>query len=256
MNEMKQGNLSLVGLGPGNMENMTFAALKAVKEAEVIVGYGVYVELIREHIEGKKIIETGMGGEIERTKAALAEAGSGKIVSLVCSGDSSLYGLAGLAYELNDQMGLGVQIKVFPGITSASSCNSILGAPIVEDFCTISLSDYMTPWEKIEMRVDLAAKADFAIAFYNPRSKARPDRLEKAMNIIKKVADAKTLVGVVRNAYREDQSSWISSLEDFDCEKVDMFCTVIVGNSKTRLIGGKMVTSRGYKIDSDIRRNV
>ena len=256
LNAMKQGHLNLVGLGPGNMENMTFGALKVINEAEVIAGYGVYIDLIRDYIDGKKVIETGMGGEIARTKAALIEAGSGKIVSLVCSGDASLYGLAGLAYELNSQLGLNIPIKVFPGITAASSCNSILGAPIVEDFCTISLSDYMTPWEKIEMRLELAAKADFVIAFYNPRSKARPDRLEIALKIIRKSASAKTPVGVVRNAYREDQSSWISTLEDFDCEKVDMFCTVIVGNSNTKVIDGKMVTSRGYKIDSDTRRNV
>ena len=245
------GKLSLVGLGPGNIDNMTVGALEAVKAAEVVVGYGVYVDQVREFAIGKKIIETGMGGEIERTKAALLEASEGNRVVLVCSGDASLYGLAGLAYELKEQGKLKVELRVFPGVTSAISCNSILGAPIVEDFCTISLSDYMTPWEKIEKRLELAAQADFVIALYNPRSKARPDGLERALKLVGKVLPEETPVGVVRNAYREDQSSWFSTLREFDCEKVDMFCTVMIGNTKTRVIDGKLVTSRGYKIDTD-----
>lgn len=254
--KMKKGCLSLVGLGPGNVENMTIGALEAVKAAEVIVGYSVYVEQVRPYSEGKRIIETGMGGEIERTKAALQEAEAGHETVLVCSGDASLYGLAGLAHELKEKDGLQAEIRVWPGVTSAISCNSILGAPIVEDFCTISLSDYMTSWDKIERRLELAAEADFVIALYNPRSKARPDGLEKALKLVGKSLPGNTPVGVVRNAYREGQDSWVSTLGAFDCEKVDMFCTVMIGNRNTRILNGKMITSRGYKIDTDTGRDV
>ncbi len=245
------GSLGLIGLGPGNLENMTIGALEEIKAADVVVGYGVYVDQIRAQAEGKRIIETGMGGERERTLEALKEAEGGAKTVLVCSGDSSLYGLAGLAYELQAAHGLQAEIRVFPGVTSAISCNSILGAPIVEDFCTISLSDYMTPWSKIEGRLECAAKGDFAIALYNPRSKARPDGLEKAIGVLRRIAGDGIPVGVVRNAYRDGQSSWISTLGSFDCERVDMFCTVIIGNSNTKVLEGKIVTSRGYKIDTN-----
>jgi len=245
-----KGKIFVIGLGPGDPGNMTVRAYQAIESCQVLVGYTVYIEQVRELSQGKEIIKKGMGQEVERGKIALEKALEGNTVGVVCSGDAGVYGMAGLILELLKDHGEREQIscEVIPGITSALSCSSLLGAPIVEDFCTISLSDYMTPWERIMTRLENACAGDFTIALYNPRSLARPEYLHKAMDVVKKYRHGDTPVGIVRNAYREDQSIVITKLTDFDPESVDMFCTVIIGNSKTYVAHGRMITSRGYQL--------
>jgi precorrin-3B C17-methyltransferase len=244
-----KGNIYIIGLGPGKLGNMTTKAIETIKSCEVIAGYKVYIEQIRELIHNKKIICNGMGKEILRCELAIEEASQGKMVGLVCSGDAGPYGMAGLVLELINKKNIqNVEIEIIPGITAAISCSSLLGAPIVEDFCTISLSDYMTPYNKILKRIELAAKGEFIIAIYNPRSSKRQDYLSEAINIIRKEREDDTPVGIVRMAYREEQSIIRTTISNVEIENVDMFCTIIVGNKQTKWINNYMVTSRGYKI--------
>lgn len=244
------GKIYVIGLGPGDAGNMTQRALQAIEECQVLVGYTVYIEQVRELSEGKEIVKKGMGQEIDRGKIAVEKGAEGYTVGVVCSGDGGVYGMAGLILELlkDHPQRENISCQVIPGITSALSCSSLLGAPIVEDFCTISLSDYMTPWEKIITRLEKACEGDFTIAIYNPRSLARPDYLGIALDVIKKYRTGDTPIGIVRNAYREDQSVQVTTLKEFDPESIDMFCTLIIGNSKTYIANGLMITSRGYKI--------
>ncbi|MBC7959134.1 MAG: precorrin-3B C(17)-methyltransferase [Vallitaleaceae bacterium] len=239
-----------IGIGPGNLEGMTLRARTALEACEVVVGYHVYVEQVRPLITDQIVFENGMGQEKDRCEKAIGLALEGKSVAMVCSGDSGLYGMAGLLYELleRDQLLQDVSLEVIPGVTSALSCSSLLGAPIVEDFCTISLSDYMTDQKKIHLRLELAAKADFTMAIYNPRSSKRPEYLKEAVEIILKERQPETPVGIIRNAYREDQTILRTTLGEVPYEEVDMFCTLLIGNSKTRWIGEYMVTSRGYSL--------
>lgn len=239
-----------IGIGPGSLEGMTLRAKAALESCEVLVGYHVYVEQVRALMTNQVIFENGMGQEKDRCEKAIELAVEGKIVSMVCSGDSGLYGMAGLLYELleREQLLNEVSIEVIPGVTSALSCASLLGAPIVEDFCTISLSDYMTAHDKIQKRIELATKADFTIALYNPRSSKRPAYLRQAIEIILKERSSQTPVGIVRNAYRENQILIRTTLGQVPYEEVDMFCTVLIGNSNSRWIGDYMVTSRGYEL--------
>lgn len=245
-----KGKIYVIGLGPGDPGNMTMRAFQAIEKCQVLVGYTVYIEQVKELSEGKEIIRKGMGQEIERGRIAVDKAAAGHTVGVVCSGDAGVYGMAGLILELLKDHPFREEIscEVIPGITSALSCSSLLGAPIVEDFCTISLSDYMTPWERIITRVEKACEGDFTLAIYNPRSLARPDYLGLALEVIKNYRNEDTPVGIVRNAYREDQSVVLTTLKDFDPETIDMFCTLIIGNSKTYIANGLMITPRGYKI--------
>ncbi|MCT4598947.1 MAG: precorrin-3B C(17)-methyltransferase [Vallitalea sp.] len=245
-----KGKIYVVGIGPGCIDSMTNNAYEAIKESEVIAGYKVYVEQISSLINNKKVIQKGMGKEIERCQMAIEEATKGKIVAMVCSGDAGLYGMSGLIFELvhNKNLENTVEIEVIPGVTAALSCASLLGAPIVEDFCTISLSDYMTPYNKILKRVEYATKADFTIALYNPRSSKRQNYLSEAIDIIRNERNSDTPVGIVRMAYREEQEIIRTNLGDINVEDVDMFCTIIIGNKQTKWLDNSMVTSRGYKI--------
>lgn len=245
-----KGKIYVVGIGPGSIDSMTTKAHEAIKESEVIAGYKVYVEQISSLIDNKKVIQKGMGKEIERCQMAIEEANKGKIVAMVCSGDAGLYGMSGLIFELvhNKNLENTVEIEVIPGVTAALSCASLLGAPIVEDFCTISLSDYMTPYDKILKRVEYATKADFTIALYNPRSSKRQNYLSEAIDIIRNERNSDTPVGIVRMAYREEQEIVRTKLGDINVEDVDMFCTIIIGNKQTKWLDNSMVTSRGYKI--------
>ena len=245
-----KNKLFLIGIGPGGIENMTIRAYQCIQSCEVLAGYTVYIEQVKELCEGKRIIQKGMGQEIERCKLAIEEALTGSRTAIVCSGDASLYGMAGLTYELLHKLSLTdeIDVEVIPGITSATSCSSLLGAPIVEDFCTISLSDYMVDWEKILCRLEKAAEADFTIALYNPKSKARPGHLKEAVERLLKHRNSSTPVGIVRNAYREEQNITLTTLGDLDYEMVDMFCTLIIGNSSSYIQNGKMITPRGYKL--------
>ena len=238
--------LTVVGIGPGNEENMTLRAIKALEEAQVIVGYHVYVELVKDRYPGKEFLTTGMTREAERCRMALEEAKKGKNVAMVCSGDSGVYGMAALCYELRGEDAQ-PEIEVVAGLTAACSGGAVLGAPLTHDFAVISLSDRLTPWEKIEARLRHAAQADLAIAIYNPKSKGRPDHLARACDILMEVLPESRICGVVRSIGREGEAAELMSLGQLRNYDADMFCTVFIGNEMTRAIAGKMVTPRGYR---------
>ncbi len=238
--------LYVVGIGPGEYEQMTIKAIKALEESEVIVGYTVYVDLIKDHFGEKDFLTTPMKREVDRCILAFEEARKGKIVSLVCSGDSGVYGMAELILSIGEDF-KDVKVEVIPGITAASSGAAVLGAPLIHDFAVISLSDLLTPWEKIEERLDCAAKADFVICLYNPSSKKRYDYLQKACDIMLRHASENTICGVVRNIGRDGESMEVMTLKELRDKQVDMFTTVYIGNSQTKVVSGKMVTPRGYK---------
>lgn len=240
-------SLYVVGLGPGNAALLTPQAACALEQAEVIVGYTLYVDLVPPHLlEGKEVISTGMMGEMKRCGLALDEIASGKRTAMVCSGDPGIYAMAGLVYELMEERDLWVETEIIPGVSALSATAALLGAPLMHDFATISLSDLMTPWDVIEKRLSCAAEGDFVIAIYNPKSKKRNWQLDRALELVCEHQPATIPVGVVRNAYRENQEIIISTLGEFDTNVVDMLSTVIIGNASTRMIHQKMVTPRGY----------
>lgn len=236
----------VVGIGPGEYEQMTIKAAKALEESSVIVGYTVYVDLVEEHFKGKEFLTTPMKKEVDRCVLAFEEAAKGKTVSLICSGDSGIYGMAELILEVGQDF-KDVEVEVIPGITAASSGASVLGAPLIHDFSVISLSDLLTPWEKIEQRLECAAKADFVICLYNPSSKKRHDYLQKACDLVLKYASKETVCGIVKNIGREGECAEVMTLEQLRDTQVDMFTTVFIGNSQTKVINNKMVTPRGYR---------
>ena len=238
--------LYIVGIGPGNYENMTIRADKALAESRVIVGYPVYVDLVKDRYPGKELLSTPMTQEADRCRMAIEEAQKGKTVAMVCSGDSGIYGMASLIYEILGEE-TGVEVEVIPGLTAACSGGAVLGAPLTHDFAVISLSDRLTPWEKIETRLDYAAKADLSIVIYNPKSHGRPDHLRKACDILLKTLPEDRLCGVVRNIGREGQHRTLLTLKELRDFDADMFCTVFIGNAQTKCIAGNMVTPRGYR---------
>ncbi len=240
------GKLSVVGIGPGNYENMTFAADLALQQCQVIVGYHVYVDLVRERYPDKEFLTTPMTRETERCRMALEEARRGKDVAMICSGDSGIYGMAALLYELRGESGE-PEIRVIPGLTSACSGAALLGAPLTHDFAVISLSDRLTPWEKICRRLRAAAEADLSIALYNPASRGRPDHLRRACDVLLEILPADRCCAVARNIGREGEERRYYTLGQLRDAEVDMFCTVFIGNEMTRMIGGRMVTPRGYR---------
>lgn len=239
----------VVGLGPGQQNQITPKAIEALEQSDVIAGYTVYVDLIRDRFEGKQFISTPMKKESERCKLAIEEALKGQSVSMVCSGDAGVYGMAGLMYEMAETMGVinQVEINVISGITAACSGAALLGAPLIHDFVVISLSDLLTPWELIEKRLEAAAMADFSIVLYNPSSIKRHDYLKKACDIILKYRSEDNICGYAENIGRKGESATVTTLKKLKDTEVNMFTTVFIGNSKTKNIGGKMVTPRGYK---------
>ena len=239
------GKLTIVGIGPGNYDNMTIAADRALRECDVIVGYTVYVDLVQERYPGKELLSTPMTREAERCTLALEEAEK-RNVALVCSGDSGIYGMAALVYELRGER-TAPEIEVIPGLTAACSGGALLGAPLTHDFAVISLSDRLTPWEKIVTRLDYAAKADLSIVIYNPKSHGRPDHLAKACDVLLKTLPGDRPCGVVRNIGRQGQSKTVLTLKELRDFDADMFCTVFVGNAMTKVIDGNLVTPRGYR---------
>ena len=238
--------LYVVGLGPGGREYMTGEARAALEEAELLCGYTVYIDLIRADYPDKEVLATPMTQEIERCRMAVEAAESGKTVAMVCSGDAGVYGMAGLIYETAGENSP-VEIVVVPGITAALSGAAVLGAPLTHDFAVISLSDLLTPWETIEKRLRAAGEADFCICLYNPSSKKRADYLKRACGILLESRDPQNACGWVKNIGREGQESRVMTLSELMEEKVDMFTTVFIGNSSTRVMGGKLVTPRGYE---------
>lgn len=238
--------LYVVGIGPGNAENLTIRADEALRSCDVIVGYQVYVELVRGRYPDKEFLTTGMTREVERCQLALRLAADGKKTAIICSGDSGVYGMAALIYELRDSSSL-PEIEVIPGLTAACSGAALLGAPLTHDFAVISLSDRLTSWETIEQRLDAAAKADLAVVLYNPASRGRPDHLRRACDILLRTLPANRLCGIARNIGREGESCRILSLGELRDVSVDMFCTIFIGNAMTKEIGGRLVTPRGYR---------
>lgn len=240
--------LYVIGIGPGSQAAMTLEALDAINDAEIIVGYKTYTHLVKHLTGDKEVIKTGMCKEIERCQAALDLAAGGRKVALISSGDAGIYGMAGLILELVTTQRLDVRLKLIPGVTSSTAAASLLGAPLMHDFCHISLSDLMTPWPVIEKRIINAAQADFVICFYNPRSHGRPDHLAHAFSLISQYQSADTPVGVARAAGRKKQETWLTTLGEMDFTPVDMTCLVIVGNQATYVRDGFMITPRGYEI--------
>ena len=244
---MKRNLVYVVGLGPGDPQFLTAQAKTALENADVLCGYTVYVDLIRSFYPEKEVHATGMTKEIDRCRWALETAQSGKTVALVCSGDAGVYGMASPILELAPNYP-GVEIKVISGLTAALSGGAVLGAPLAHDFCVISLSDRLTPWEIIEKRLACAAMGDFCVAIYNPSSKGRPDYLQRAVRILLQNGKSEeTVCGIVRNIGRERQQSEIITLRELENKQVDMFTTVYIGNKTTKNIESKMVTPRGYR---------
>lgn len=237
--------LSVVGMGPGSYDQMTIRAAQALQEAQVIAGYSVYVDLVKPHFPDKEYLVTPMRQEADRCRMAIDAACAGKSVAMISSGDAGVYGMAGLIYEL--AQGRDLQIEVIPGVTAALSGGAVLGAPLTHDFAVISLSDLLTPWEKIEARLDMAARADFSIVLYNPSSMKRADYLRRAVEILLRHKAPETVCGAVRNIGRDGESYELMSLTELADHQADMFTTVFIGNSQTRNLSGKMVTPRGYK---------
>lgn len=225
---------------------MTYEARSVLEESEVIVGYTLYVNMIKDIIGEKEYLDTGMTREVERCHMALASADAGHTTALVCSGDSGVYGMAGICLEL--AVGYhDVEVEVIPGVTAALSGGAVLGAPLGHDFAVISLSDRLTSWDTIEKRLVGASVADFVICLYNPSSRGRKDYLKKACQIILRYKDEKTVCGYVRNIGRQGEERKVVTLGELSDTEVDMFTTVFVGNTMTKNIAGRMVTPRGYK---------
>lgn len=238
--------IRVVGIGPGDYEEMTLRAANALNACDVIVGYHVYVDLVKDRFPDKEYHTTPMRREADRCRIALDLAREGRDVAMICSGDAMVYGMAGLIYELRGE-DAEPEVEVVGGLTAAISGGTRLGAPLTHDFCVISLSDLLTPWETIEKRLECAALGDFAVALYNPASMKRRDYLQKACDILLRHAKPGTVCGVVRNIGREGEETKIMTLAELRDYQADMFTTAFIGNSQTRVIGGRMVTPRGYR---------
>ena len=244
------GKISVVGIGPGSLDDMTYRARRTIEEATTVVGYKRYVELIAELVDGKKVLDTGMTQEIDRCRAALQEASAGENVVVISSGDAGIYGMAGLVLELLVKMDDAEKPEfggVIPGVSAMSAAAGLLGAPIMHDFVVIRLSDLLTPWEIIQERAELAAKGDFVTALYNPRSHKRVGQIKAVQEIFLRHRTSETPVGIVTGASRANEAVLISRLGDFTKEDINMFSIVIIGNSKTRQVGDWMITPRGYQ---------
>ena len=238
----------VIGIGPGSYDMMTGQAIAALQECDVIIGYTVYVDLLRDHFEGKEWMTTPMKKEIERCRLCFEQAMQGKTVAMVCSGDAGIYGMASPMATMAPEYPQ-VELQIIPGITAASSWAALLGAPMNHDFCVISLSDLLTPWETIERRLRAAIEGDFCIALYNPGSHKRNDYLQKACDImLLSGADPERKCGIVRNIGREGQEAKTYTLSQLRETTPDMFSTVFIGNSKAEVIDGRVVTPRGYVI--------
>ena len=236
----------VVGIGAGSADGMTFEARNVLEKADVIVGYTVYAELVKKLFPEKEYFVSAMKQEAERCRKAVEMAADGRNVAVVCSGDAGVYGMAGLMYEGGVNYPE-TELEIIPGVTAATGGAAVLGAPLIHDFCLISLSDLLTPWEKIEARLLAAAQADFVVCLYNPSSKKRHDYLQKACDLMMKYKSPDTICGTVSNIAREGQEAHVMTLKELRDTQVDMFTTVFIGNSQTKEINNKMVTPRGYR---------
>ncbi len=236
----------VTGIGPGGYDQMTVRAARALESCDVIVGYTVYVDLVKEHYADKEFLTTPMRRETERCRLAFEQAKQGKTTAMICSGDAGVYGMSGLILSIGQEYP-DTEVEIIPGVTAALSGAAVLGAPLIHDFCLISLSDLLTPWEKIEKRLLQAADADFAIVLYNPSSHKRHDYLQKACDLVLRHQSPDTVCGIVQSIGRDGETYKVLSLRELRDTEVDMFTTVFIGNSQTKQIGGHMVTPRGYR---------
>lgn len=237
----------VVGMGPGRASQMTVQAQEVLKVCDTIVGYTVYVELLKDFLPEKEYLTTPMRREVDRCRLAFEEAQKGKTVAMVCSGDAGVYGMSGLMLELGEEFP-DCEVEIVAGVTAALAGGAVLGAPLMHDFAVISLSDLLTPWEKIEKRLKYAAMADFAICIYNPSSKKRADYLQRACDVLLEELEEERVCGLVFQIGREGEAARVLTLKRLRDTPVDMFTTVFIGNSQTKEIGGRMVTPRGYRI--------
>jgi len=241
-----KGVLYVVGTGPGSLDYLTPAARNTIEQSDIIVGYRTYLDLIEPLLDNKEIISSSMMQEVDRVRKALDLAASGKKVSLISGGDPGIYAMAGLAFDIARQLKSSVEIEIIAGIAALNSCAERLGAPLMHDFASISLSDLLTPWDVIEKRLEAAAAADFVMVIYNPRSKKRDWQLDSAVSIIKGFRKDNTPVGIVKSSTRSNEKVLVTTLDQFDTAVVDMQSTVIFGNSNSYIWNNKMVTPRGY----------
>ncbi|MDO4623005.1 MAG: precorrin-3B C(17)-methyltransferase [Eubacteriales bacterium] len=239
-------SIYVVGIGPGAWEKMTIEAHEALKACDTIIGYTVYIDLVKDHYPDKEFLSTPMRKEVDRCVLAFEEANKGKQVAMICSGDAGVYGMSGLMYEVGEKYPE-VELKIIPGVTAALGGGAVLGAPLIHDFCLISMSDLLTPMEKIEKRLEAAGEADFCICIYNPSSHKRKDYLQKACDILLKYRSPENVCGYVENIGREGETVKVLTLQELRDTEVNMFTTVFIGNSQTKNINGKMVTPRGYR---------
>lgn len=240
--------LYIIGLGPGKKELMSQEALEALEDCDIIVGYATYMRLIRDLVKDKEHIATGMRQEVDRCQKAIDLAReTGKTVGVVSSGDAGVYGMAGLILELLGDT-TDIPVKIIPGITASLGAAAAMGAPLMNDFCHISLSDLMTPWEMIEKRLHAAAQGDFVVCLYNPRSKGRPNHLAKALYILSQYKSSDTVVGIGKDIGRQKESIHLTTIKELDETLVDMTTIVIVGNKETYVKNGRMITPRGYTL--------
>ena len=247
------GKLYIVGVGPGHHDHMTFRAKQVIGESDTIVGYETYVNLVQDLIEGKTIHRYAMTQEIERAHQCIDLAKSGKIVSLVSSGDPGIYGMAGLIYETLAETGWnpqdGLQVEIVPGVSALNSCASIIGSPLMTDFAVVSMSDLLVPWEIIQKRVEAAAQGDFVIVIYNPASKKRIHQLQDTRKVLLKYRKSSTPVAIIKGAFRESETIVMTDLEHLPnySNELGMITTVIIGNSSTYTYKDLMINPRGYK---------
>ena len=242
----KEKKIYVVGIGPGSYEGMTGAAVTALEKSDVIVGYTVYIDLVKDHFPEKSFLTTPMRKEVDRCVMAFDEAMKDQTVSMICSGDAGVYGMAGLMYEIGANYPE-VELEVVAGVTAATGGAAVLGAPLIHDFCLISLSDLLTPWERIEKRLIAAVEGDFAMAIYNPSSHKRADYLQRACDILlSHGAKEDRACGYVENIGREGTKAVTCTLGELRDAKVNMFTTVFIGNSQSEIVGDKLVTKRGY----------
>lgn len=245
-----KNKIYVVGMGPGKEEMMTGEALAALEWADTIIGYTVYLNLLGERFRGKEMLSTPMRQETERCRLAFEEGKKGKKVALICSGDAGIYGMASLMYEIGKEYSE-TELIIIPGITAASSGAAVLGAPLNHDFCVISLSDLLTPWEKIEKRLMAAAEGDFAMAIYNPSSHKRKDYLQRACDILLRYLEEERACGYVENIGREGTKAVTCTLKELRDREVNMFTTVFIGNAGSEIINDKLITKRGYQVERD-----
>ncbi len=242
-----EGKIYVVGIGPGDLSIMTGQAAKALKKSDVIAGYKTYIDLIRDDFPEKEFFANGMREEIARCEKCLEYAKEGRTVSLICSGDAGVYGMASPLLEVAGKEGFD-NVEIIPGVTAALGGAAVLGAPLSTDFCVISLSDHLTPWDKIEKRLICAAQGDLCIVIYNPSSHIRKDHLKRACGILLRELPDDRVCGLVRNIGRTGCEKKLCTLKELENESVDMFVTVFIGNSQTGILGDRLVTPRGYRL--------